>query len=853
MSTYTRPEVVPLRQGQNFAPIKPLLQLGTGSPKTSLIQDALKERYKHYWGHERLVWREIISAGELVAHMLTGDQLPARNPWQPGGWISITPDRQDGSAMRALNFLQFYFTNCIVKWTQSNPDVVAKAARDEDTAQMAAKAADIVVGHYEQKFFKPWFNIQEALQALTFGTYLERIRHDAGIKGVIGIREVVENRTVQLGEGAGYCGDCGRYGTATEFQGQGESGDADYANAEFDVSALGVPAASSRQSGINICPQCGSDAVLIEPPPSDQIPTVTGQESVEMGDLVCESLLLPGCRWDLRTRAEWSPWFIYQQKIRLGAVRRLLGNKKIPGNGEEIEDIGQQVIKALAYSGQAVGGTANQGWRNQKSGDDPTLCEMWLSPEDYDDVTLKGDEETVGGEPLPKGASLADLFPDGLCAVGLNGFAVTLGLYAERHSDHIASGVWYMKPGSGAGRGQTDLVEVQKRFNKLDSQGLAFMDAAATPGVLHDKNLMSDDEASYLGTPHANIPVTLDNLPEGHKLSDAVHQMMPMNVPGQMVEYTQQFLATAFSTISHVTDFSNGGISGQGNDTARAAMIADANANSVFGPLLSIKGEVRQRVAEIVVEEYRKYFPLKRYFPLGGQYSEQPGLWLSAADLSSDIRFEVTRESEQPQNSLTKQDRLMNFFGVFGGYPMYEEAKMRDPAGVAEMAKLWNVDMQSSGFDVVAQISRKRLDQMKKGLQMLMPMGAQQQQAQMPGMPQMPVVDPMAIISFIQPPPTRSEKDIPAKMNWCQTWFDTDEGQDSPLELRAAVEMLIELYYNLTGFQQAAMAAQAGQAEAAHGEQLPADQKAQGPNGSKGGGNNNKPQAKGVAPTKKGP
>ena len=88
----------------------------------------LKERYKHFWEHEKLTWRELISAGELVAHMVTGDTLPERNPWT-GGWLAVRPTRQDASTSRALNFMQFYFTNCIVKWMQSNPDVIARAGK----------------------------------------------------------------------------------------------------------------------------------------------------------------------------------------------------------------------------------------------------------------------------------------------------------------------------------------------------------------------------------------------------------------------------------------------------------------------------------------------------------------------------------------------------------------------------------------------------------------------------------------------------------------------------------------------------------------------------------------------------
>lgn len=804
---YTRPEVIPLRRGQNYAPLKPLLQLGQEKQQTHFLQDALKERYKHFWEHEKLTWRELISAGELVAHMVTGDALPERNPWT-GGWLAVRPTRQDASTSRALNFMQFYFTNCIVKWMQSNPDVIARAARDDDRSAMAAKAADIIVDHYELKFFKPWFNYAEALNTLCFGTYIERVRHDSGIKGVIGIREIVENRTIQIGDGWAYCGDCGASGTAAQFQPHMEPDADDFGGPpDGDMDDMHAPGVAG------ICPQCGSESVLMEPAPMDTVPSVVGQEQVEMGDLVCESLLFPGCRWDLRTRAEWSPWFLYQQKIPLGAVRRLLGNVRIPGQPEGLIDIGAQVIRALAYSGQAVSGRAYQPWRNPASKEDPTLCEMWLSPQDYADIVIKGNEETVGGEPLPQGASLEQLFPDGLCAVGLNGFNVVLGLYAERHADHLTSGVWHMKPMSGAGRGQQDLVEVQKRYNKLDSQQLAFMDATATPAILHDKDLLDDDEAQYLGSPRANIPVDLSNLPEGHKLGDAIYRMAPESVPGQMVQYTQQFLATAFSTLSHVTDFSNGGISGQSNDTARAAMIADANANSVFGPLLAIKGETRQRIAEMVVQQYREHFPLKRYFPLGGQYSQQPGQWLSAADLSADIRFETVRESELPQNSLSRQDRIVNFFATFGGWEGYMAARQAAPELVAELSQLWNAGIQSNGIDTSAQLSRRRLEQMKAGLQGLQPMA---QPGATPG--QQPVIDPATLVNFIQPPISIGEKDQEGKRNWFQVWLDTDEGQESPLELRAAVEMVIEIHYNLAGMQMNAIAAQQGQAQGVSGE-----------------------------------
>lgn len=804
--------IVPLRQGVNFAPVEPLLKLGQKQDKSHYLCDALKERYKHFWGLESSTWREMASVGEMVGHFLTGDQLLERDPFS-GGWLIIRPQRQDPSTQRALNLMQYYVTNCLVKWKQSNPNIVAKAAKDDDRATSAAKAADIITDHYEGEFFKAWYTLQEALQALVFGTYISRLRYDAGIQGAVGIREIVENRTLQVGEGAGYCGECGYTGSASEFTGQVEG------------ESLGMAEP--------LCPHCGSDAVLMDQAPAEQVPTVVGSEEVQLGDFCLDTLPLLGCRFDLQRRAEWSDWFIYQQSISMGAIRRILGQVKVPGDDSAINDIGESVMRGLAYSGQPMSGSSGVPWR-QTAGhlNQVKLCEMWLSPDQYADIKLQGDEKTVGGEVLPIGASLEELFPDGLVAVGINGFALTLGVYAEKHRDHITSGVWHMKPMSGAGRGITDSVEVQRRFNKLDSQTLNLWDASGSPGIIHDESLFGSTDTGYLGNPRSCTPVNLAHLPEGHKLSDAVLQLMPGSVPGQMLQYTQQFLTTAFSTTSHVTDFSNGGITGERNDTARAAMIADANANSVFGPILAVKAEVRQRIAEMLVPQYRQHFPIQRYFSLGGANGQQSGVWLSAADLEGDIKFEVAEESELPQNSISRQDRYITFYGLFGGFQGYQMALATNPELVNELGKLWNVTTSSGGFDSNAQLCRRRIEQMKQGMQIMQQMAPQgtggvgpQQEMMSAAM----MMAPQILIESIRPPISPFERAHMEKAGFYQNWLDQDEGLEMPLEFRGAVELLIQLHFQYAGAQSMALAAQQGQVQTVGAENGPQEESSGGP------------------------
>ncbi len=783
MSRLNSSSLVPVFGQQNLAPLEPFRRLREGGAHKHYVCDALKERFEHYIEVDKSVRNEIISVGQLISLFIEGKQLLARDPFT-GGWRTLQPRREDHTTKRSLNLMQFYATNWITKWMLSNPNVIVRAGMDSDAAIGAAKAADVWVDHYEAKFYSAWFNQQEALLCLTFGTYLERIRHDAGIQGIVGIREVIENREVQLGEGAGYCGDCGRIAPAAEFMQQAEGPDGNPMQA-------------------NVCPQCGSEAVLVEPPASGTVPTVTGQEEVEMGDLVCETLPMPACWWDLKSRAEHSPWFIYRQRVPFGRIRQLLGNVKIPGGEKAESDFGLDVIDMLAKSGQALGGHSAHGMRRRNAAiwqDAVNLDEMWLGPECYADIEIKGDEETLAGVPLPGGQSLAEVFPNGLVAVGLNGMRLVLGLYAERHADHIVSGVYHMKALSGAGRGAADAIEPQRRINRFDSQGLNFMESTATPAVLYDASLIGEDEAGYLGHPKTNIPVDLSRLPDTRRLADAVMQMPPGSLPPQFVQYTQEFLNHMFQLSMHITDFS-GGLPGVNNRTATGAQIATANSNSLFAPVLGIKSEVRVRAAEMTVEHGRRHFPLDRFFPLGGKHGAQRGIWLSGMRLEGELVFDYEKDSETPKNQFTKREDAMAFFALFGGFIGYLQALQQDPQMVTELARLWNVRIESRDYDVVSQRCQARVEQMMQGLRM----GVQ---------------DPAGLIQMINPPMSAFEPAHLEKARWWSEWLDTDDALDlQNFPLRLAAELMAQMHFEFGGQVAQVVAEQAGTLSPEQGKQ----------------------------------
>ena len=780
---------IPTREGANAAPVKPLLTLKEREPRpSSYIADAIREKFNHYLNQNKSVWEEMFSVGEQIDLFIQGKQLLRPSPYRAGGWIPIPASSANSSQQRILNMMQFYAMCIEAKWKNSNPDILVLPGNDQEKSIAASKAGKAVVDYYERQFYKPWFNRKEAGLAMRYGTYLTRIRHDPGIKGIVGLRDVIQEKPFQL-EGHGYCGDCGTHGEAKDFLQYGEpiSEPEPPSDHPYDERAQILTAPIPR------CPKCHrTQSVLLDQPPQIKVPSVAEQKQVEMGDFRCDQLPFPSCRWDLNKRAEESSWFITQTQVDVSAIRRLLGDVRL--SGEPGDDRGLQSIQRAAHAGQALYGDSNSS-KESAYKDPATVAEFWLSADDLYDIKLRGGEETISGEELPAG-SLADTYPHGAVFVGINGMSVLTGIHAEQHPDQIISGVWHMRPLSGAGRGIADTVEVQKRQNVLDSQQLTYFSTSATPAIGHLAGIIKEGEARYLGKPNLNVPIQANKLPEGWKIQDAFYQFQPQSVPGQFVQYVQQFLAQQFQFSTGILDFTDGQ-PGVNNKTATGAQITAARSDAVYGPILEGKAEVRQRCAEIIVELYRRHMPLKRYFPLGGKHGRQQGLWLSGADLRAELVYEVVEDSEMPRHPYAKKQDLMAMFETTGGAKGLLELLQVNPPLATEILRRFNIELESvDDYDEIGQLCRSRFDQMLQQFKSGIP-------------------DPIILIQSIKPPVSMFEPQHLVKGKWWQDFLDADDALQAPMELRAAIEEMIKLHFKYNGEQEAAKAGQAGQVQVA--------------------------------------
>jgi len=746
------PSVLPVFAGaRNYAPVRPLMALKDRAGSTvrqNYLCAALKELYKEFTQRGSEVRNEILNVGQTLDNFFNGKQFAVPD-YLNGGWKQVPIPRTGGPRPRATSLLGFYRTVFGSRWMQSNPDIQVLAGDDDDELIEAAKAASAEVDHYEDKLLTPWYSWREGMIALTWGTYITRVRLDRGVDGVKAMRQLFDQRTMVM-PGEGDCTDCGYLGTDAEFL--------------TNEAALG--------GNGKACPQCSSPNVMIKLAQERAIQVPTGQESVNLGDLVLEQLPLPACYWDLTVRPEESSFFIYNQNISVGQASEVLGGAKLEASRER--DKGLDILEALGYSGQAVGGHSLHGWRETAKREMVTLTEMWLSPSDYAHIKLRGDEETLCGETIPQGAMLTDVHPNGCVMVGLNGADVVIGLYGEKHGPSLATGVYELRAHSGFGRNAADAMDTQARLNKLHQQ---FERGADSQSFVYDSKAITPTHAAELAKPNRAIPADLTALgASATRISDVIQTLPPTAFSAQFMNYAFDQLPNILQLQMKTTDFA-GGLPGVDNKTATGAQIAASLANGLFRPMAMVKGEVRRRNAQQYVEQANRYFPVERRYSFKGTYGRSRTITLTNIDTTR-LRFRVVENSELPQNDVIKRMQTAEFFGLVGGFQNYLALRKEDPAAMTALERIY--DFRLNGNEVVDAatiVTNRRIKQLVNVVG------------------QLGIEGPVAL-EELKPMVQLGEKDHLIKAQRCEEWLDQDEGLDAPLPVRIAVELLARVHYD---------------------------------------------------------
>lgn len=751
-----------------MAPSKPILALreknGHKSPFSQhYITDALKAKYSDLIKYKESTFREIINVGQMTALFIEGKQILDWNPYTQT-YAPRKLKNSDPNKIKAVNMMQYYCTQWQAKWNSSNPDIVLGPLSNDDQDIARVKKANLIVDYLEREFYTTWYNNHEGLMAQVFGWYGNRVRTCAK-SGKWFTKPLFKEKEVQIGKGFGKCHDC-------EYSGD-KFGSIDVAEGQM-----------------NICPKCGSTGVNYEPPVSQMMPYQDGEEKVRIPKIICEQLPFPACRWNPAFRVEDSSWFIYEQESTLSAIQSVLGNVRVP-EGESGNSIGMEVMRSLAQMGSPVGGRSGTNDNGTLSKNETAvITEMYLSADDLYDIKLQGDERTVDGENMPKADHASDVFPNGACAVLLNG-SLLVGLWPEHHSNSVSSGVYHMKPLSGTGRGVADALEMQKRFNREDSANVRNMEARARPAMLHMAGAISAQDRKLLGRSDVDIPVNMQNFPEMRRLQDVVGPIPAQVVPGDVMQYTYQYLTDAMQRAYHTTGLGGANPSGVQNNTATYAEMTAQTADDLFTPVLGIKADVRLSTAKKGFYLWVQNNPEPQFVSYATpNKSGARGMDISGADVDGEYEWSVAEGSELPSDKLSKRKSRVAFYSLFqGGATGYFEAKEMKPQEVAEMEREFGFDSTTENYDEAGEVCRTRFE-MAKGL---MAEAAQIREGvvQQFGV-QVPPVDPMALMNQVRPSLLITESHLQEKGLWFSNLLDTPEGQQMPDEERLLVDAFVK-------------------------------------------------------------
>jgi hypothetical protein len=767
---FTPLSVATARGARNYAPAKPLQDVIRNkklNKQPTKLEAAIRELYQHCMNVQKAAWSEIQSMAQLVALFREGQQLLQRRPFGAPGYYVRPLRGDDDTTMRqtAMNLMGFFSQACESKVIASNPQVNMRPGDDTPEAIAAAQACRPVVDQYETDWYTAKFSRREAIRFLTDGMVIHQVRWNPFLGGYGTNERQVSHEDVTIDEGGGECLDCDYEGPSDSFQGQ-------YAPQ---------------------CPECQSPAVDVRQPVMSKMARIGMGQSRPVGapELVSSSLM--SWRWDLTKDLEESPWAIKRQYITQGAVQLMLGDVTIPDSSSS-EDYGLDILYALAYAGQAFAGTglASQYRGTSMLDKRPVLSEFWLTPE-YQAMLETEGGGTLCGEVLPKG-KLSDFFRgESICLVGLNDFALTIGNYAKESQQHeVITAQWFMNAESGVGRGMEDTAAVQRRFNAVDGQIYQGLATTATPAVVTDMSLLKEDQGRYLFAPGHNIDISLALLPPNMKLSDAFFIGNPGAVSQQYVQYGSQFLREMAQISSLVTEFTNGLI-GVDNRTATGAQITAQLANSLYGPMLASKGQMRVEIAKRIVSLVSAHDVTGRYYPGKGAAK---GRVVEGKDLKARVVFELVQNSELPTTPFSQQTDIRVFFESFGGAPIAAQLKATDPEFFRATAAPFNINWGNDSDDDISTLCLKRLESMKMNL------AAGNN-------------DPSVLVEQVRPPVSKVEPKHPEKADWWSMYLDLEAGQSVPMELRQAIEGMYWLHHNMQTQQQIPQAVNQGLVAAA--------------------------------------
>lgn len=671
---------------QNFAPVKPLedakstLRTG-GSSSLSAIFREIKQEIQN---DSEEAWREHIEMGRTISLFRAGKLIMKRD-LSGAGYVFLKP--LSGGRDRS-NFPLFPQNSETLKakWTKARPLVNARHFGDGYRAEIQTAEINRVIKNYFKDIFTPEYELNEALSAQDFGTYITQFFYDDQLNQIRQLSPILQNKKQVLMSGYGACYAC-------PFEGAPE---------DFQTGAL-VPQ----------CPKCGSHRLtkMIPETVADQ-QQIVDVEEITQGDITGALRPFPACKYDLRVLPQHSSYFRYQQFIPLRLAQRMCGELDIETAAGGGDSLGLQVMEALANRGGHLEGNGESNLYGAASGmrERAILTSDWIKPEWYAGQTLDRAEETVSGV-IPAGVPLEEIFPNGVCVTDFNNGLLQIGIHAEKA--RVVGGVYFLQSFSGIGKGLSDSMDVAKDLNEIHSMAMAGLKRHGAAGIFYKKDAATPAQIRDLFKPNKAVPIDF-NQAQITNINQAVGKIQLDPVNPALGAYMVQ-LSNLLNMATLTGDFTQGMNQDVDINTFGGQQLAHAKAEEQKGGILTMKVNHRERSAEEIIDLFREHIKLPRYFAASSdRHAATKGKWISGAELPENIKFDAVPDSEIPTNSFEKRQSAKEMVKEAGGLPALMQMAQADPKMTAWYVDQFGVELPNLDHDGIWITCLKRLDQIKQ-------------------------------------------------------------------------------------------------------------------------------------------
>lgn len=280
--------------------------------------------------------------------------------------------------------------------------------------------------------------------------------------------------------------------------------------------------------------------------------------------------------------------------------------------------------------------------------------EYWIAPALYTGLALAKDYETDAGT-LPKGAFLTDLFPEGLHFRCLPNEILEIApenfarCWFFAHLKRLPNSLW------GATYVE-DLKNCQDEINRLATLVIATAAYHAAPLLIVDRG--SFEESDFSGEPGTILSLKTGALSENRNVRTFIDRLEGSGVDSQVL-YVIKFLVETMR--QQAAAFTLGGEGGAPAETATAARIMQANANSNMSPTMDEFSACRIKTIYRYLEMYQQYWTVPVFLEVFPDLSVEEVEAFLDLKLDASVEIIVDDRSRMPQTEFERQQDYIAF------------------------------------------------------------------------------------------------------------------------------------------------------------------------------------------------